>query len=225
VSNPSDASGRTEAIKIMIVDDQSLVRQGLALLLGSEEDIQIVGEAANGLEACRLAEELNPAVILMDIRMPGLDGVQATANILKKRPHIKIIVLTTFDDDEYLIGALRAGASGYLLKDTPFEELAEAIRVVLTGKSLLSGEILSKLVHTVPPAGAAASQRFADKLSERELEVLNLIGRGKTNQEIANELCLTEGTVKNHVTKILASIGAKNRLQAALLLQESDTSK
>jgi DNA-binding NarL/FixJ family response regulator len=211
------------AIRVLIVDDQSLVRQGLSVLLTSEGDIQIVGEAANGIEACRMAEQLNPAVILMDIRMPGIDGVSATAQILKKQPHIKIIVLTTFDDDEYLIGALRAGACGYLLKDTPFEELAEAIRVVLTGKSLLSGEMMGKLINTAPPPAASVAQRFAAKLSERELEVLSLIGKGKTNQEIASDLCLTEGTVKNHVTKILAAIGAKNRLQAALLLQDGET--
>jgi DNA-binding NarL/FixJ family response regulator len=211
------------AVKVLIVDDQSLIRQGLSVLLASEGDIQIVGEAGNGLEACRMAEQFNPAVILMDIRMPVMDGVTATAQILKSQPHIKIIVLTTFDDDEYLLGSLRAGACGYLLKDTPFEELAEAIRVVLTGKSLLSNEMMSKLLNSAP-SPAAQNQRFAKVLSERELEVLNLIGRGKTNQEIAGDLCLTEGTVKNHVTKILAAIGAKNRLQAALLLQEGEGS-
>jgi DNA-binding NarL/FixJ family response regulator len=210
------------AIKVLIVDDQTLVRQGLSVLLASEGDIEIVGEAANGHEACSMAAQLNPAVILMDIRMPGLDGVSATAQILKEQPHIKVIVLTTFDDDEYLLGALRAGACGYLLKDTPFEELAESIRVVLTGKSLLSGEMMSKLISTPPPAVASVTQRFAGKLTEREIEVLNLIGKGKTNLEIANELYLTEGTVKNHVTKILATIGAKNRLQAALLLQDGE---
>ena len=210
------------AIKVLIVDDQTLVRQGLSVLLASEGDIQIVGEAANGNEACTMAAQSNPDVILMDIRMPGLDGVSATAQILKQQPHIKVIVLTTFDDDEYLLGALRAGACGYLLKDTPFEELAESIRVVLTGKSLLSGEMMSKLINTPPPAAASVTQRFAGKLTEREIEVLNLIGKGKTNLEIANELHLTEGTVKNHVTKILATIGAKNRLQAALLLQDGE---
>jgi DNA-binding NarL/FixJ family response regulator len=209
-------------VKVLIVDDQSLVRQGLSVLLASEGDIQIVGEAANGIEACTMADQLNPAVILMDIRMPGMDGVNATAQILKKQPHIKIIVLTTFDDDEYLLGALRAGACGYLLKDTPFEELAEAIRVVLTGKSLLSSEMMSKLINTPPPPAVNVARRFATKLSERELDVLNLIGKGKTNLEIATDLCLTEGTVKNHVTKILATIGAKNRLQAALLLQDGE---
>ncbi len=208
-------------IKVLIVDDQSLIRQGLSVLLASEGDIQIVGEAGNGLDACKMAEQLNPAVILMDIRMPVMDGVTATAQILKSKPHIKIIVLTTFDDDEYLLGSLRAGACGYLLKDTPFEELAESIRVVLTGKSLLSSEVMNKLINAPPPA-ASSSQRFSSVLSERELEVLNLIGRGKTNLEIAGELFLTEGTVKNHVTKILAAIGAKNRLQAALLLQEGE---
>jgi DNA-binding NarL/FixJ family response regulator len=211
------------AIKVLIVDDQSLVRQGLSVLLASEDDIQIVGEAGNGLEACRMAEQMNPAVILMDIRMPGMDGVSATAQILKQQPHIKIIVLTTFDDDEYLISSLRAGACGYLLKDTPFGELAEAIRVVLTGKSLLSSEMMSKLINTPPLPAANVAKRFSDLLSERELEVLNLIGKGKTNLEIAGDLCLTEGTVKNHVTKILAAIGAKNRLQAALLLQDGET--
>ena len=226
-------------IRLLIVDDQSPVRQGLALLLGSEPDIEVVGDAANGAQACQMVDSLQPAVVLMDLRMPVMGGVEATAKILKAHPTTKIIVLTTFDDDEYLLGSLRAGASGYLLKDTPFEELAEAIRVVLTGKSLLSSEVMSKLVQTVQAdqlkttgseAHKASNSSLSDlsnlpetirkKLSEREHTVLALIGRGRTNAEIATELCLTEGTVKNHVTKILATIGAKSRLQAALLLQD-----
>ncbi|MBU6453463.1 MAG: response regulator transcription factor [Cyanobacteria bacterium REEB67] len=225
-------------MKVLIVDDQSLVRQGLSILLNSEADIEVVGEAANGSQACDMAAELRPDAVLMDLRMPLMDGVQATAKILQANPTIKIIVLTTFDDDEYLIGSLRAGAKGYLLKDTPFAEVAEALRVVLSGKSLLSGEMMAKLLNTVhhplnlqEPAAkshsataAKISKAVLSKLSEREHEVLTLIGKGKTNAEIAVTLCLSEGTVKNHVTKILATIGAKSRLQAALFMQEQSQS-
>jgi DNA-binding NarL/FixJ family response regulator len=225
----------SQSIRVLIVDDQTLVRQGLSLLLNSEDDIEVVGEAANGSQACEMAADLKPDLVLMDLRMPVMDGVKASAEILKANGAIKIIVLTTFDDDEYLISSLRAGASGYLLKDTPFTEVAEAIRVVLSGKSLLSGEMMARLLTTLEePLNASSgsekaskaaaadslSKAVRNKLSERECEVLALIGQGKTNAEIAAALFLSEGTVKNHVTKILATIGAKSRLQAALYLQE-----
>jgi DNA-binding NarL/FixJ family response regulator len=208
-------------IKVLIVDDQSLVRQGMASLLSVEEDLQIVGQAENGEEAILKANQLTPDVILMDVRMPVADGVIATKTIRQSRPRIKIIVLTTFDDEEYIIKALQAGASGYLLKDTPSEYLAQAIRAVHEGHTWLGPSVTDKVVAHLSPVKKTGKTGYERLLSGRELEVLKLLSQGKSNREIGRSLGIAEGTVKNHLTRILVQIGARDRLQAVLWAKEN----
>lgn len=209
-----------KSVKILISDDQSIIRDGLKLILDMEEDLEVVGLAANGEEAIKLAGELNPDVILMDIRMPICDGVTATKSISVNYPNIKIIILTTFSDDVYIFEALRAGAKGYLLKDVPSDELADSIRMVMKGGMLIHPEAAAKIVKGLgnPNAEAepAVSEKTADELTTREKEIVKLIGRGKTNKEIASELFLSEGTVKNHITNILSKLYLRDRTQLAL---------
>ncbi|MBW4498619.1 MAG: response regulator transcription factor [Scytonema hyalinum WJT4-NPBG1] len=201
-------------IKVLLVDDQSLIRQGLKALLELEPDLEVVGDAENGEIAIHLIEELSPDVVLMDIRMPIMDGVAATWEIQKRFPGIKVLVLTTFDDDEYVKAALQNGAMGYLLKDTPSEELAVAIRAVYKGYTQLGPGIVKKLLTqfssvTPPPPSLA-------ELTPREKEVLRLIATGASNREIAQQLYISEGTVKNHVTNILDRLDLRDRTQAAI---------
>jgi DNA-binding NarL/FixJ family response regulator len=207
-------------IKVLIVDDQSLVRQGMASLLSVEDDLQIVGQAENGEEAILKASQLAPDVILMDVRMPVADGVVATKTIRQGNPGIKIIVLTTFDDEEYIIKALQAGASGYLLKDTPSEHLAQAIRAVHQGHTWLGPSVTDKVVAHLNPVRKTKTG-YERLLSGRELEVLKLLSQGKSNREIGRSLGIAEGTVKNHLTRILVQIGARDRLQAVLWAKEN----
>jgi DNA-binding NarL/FixJ family response regulator len=217
---PADTEDETTIIRVLIVDDQPLVRQGMASLLSLEEGIEIVGQAENGEEAIVKGSELRPDVVLMDIRMPIADGVVATTRLREKHPEIKVIVLTTFDDEDYIVGALKAGAAGYLLKDTPSEELANAVRAVHRGNTWLGPSVTDKVVSRLNPARKVKLD--LDKLlSLREVEVLRLIGSGKSNREIAKTLHIAEGTVKNHITKILTQIGARDRTQAALWVQEN----
>ncbi|MDM3847142.1 MAG: response regulator transcription factor [Aphanizomenon gracile PMC649.10] len=207
-------------ITILIVDDQSLIRQGLRALLELESDIKIVGEAENGQIAIDLVKELQPNVILMDIRMPIIDGVAATKEINHQFPHSKILILTTFDDDEYVKAALQNGAMGYLLKDTPSEELAVAIRAVNKGYSQLGPGIVKKLITqfpAIPPQPVLAVPPNLVELTPREKEVLRLIAIGENNREIAKKLYISEGTVKNHVTNILNRLNLRDRTQAAIL--------
>lgn len=204
-------------IKVLLVDDQNLIRQGLRALLELEVDLEIVGEAENGEMAIHLIANLQPDVVLMDIRMPIMDGVAATKEIQKGFPEIKILVLTTFDDDEYVKAALQSGATGYLLKDTPSEELAFAIRAVHKGYTQLGPGIVKKLLTQFPTA--APTQPPPPSLGEltpREKEVLRLIATGASNREIAQELYISEGTVKNHVTNILNRLNLRDRTQAAI---------
>jgi DNA-binding NarL/FixJ family response regulator len=205
-------------ISILLVDDQSLIRQGLRALLELEADIKIVGEAENGQIAINLVRELKPNVILMDIRMPIMDGVAATKEISHHFPHSKILILTTFDDDEYVKAAIQNGAIGYLLKDTPSEELAVAIRAVDKGYSQLGPGIVKKLMTqflgTSPQLSVPANLA---ELTPREKEVLRLIAIGDNNREIAQKLYISEGTVKNHVTNILNRLNLRDRTQAAIL--------
>jgi DNA-binding NarL/FixJ family response regulator len=207
-------------IKVLLVDDQSLIRQGLKALLELEPDLELVGEAENGEQAISLVPQLQPDVVLMDIRMPLMDGVAATREIQKRFPGTKILVLTTFDDDEYVTAALQNGAMGYLLKDTPSEELAVAIRAVHKGytqlgpgivKKLLTQFSSSELTQPSPPAPPILAE-----LTPREKEVLQLIATGASNREIAQELYISEGTVKNHVTNILNRLNLRDRTQAAI---------
>jgi DNA-binding NarL/FixJ family response regulator len=207
-------------IKVLLTDDQSLIRQGLRALLELETDLEIVGEAENGEIAIHLVKELQPDVVLMDIRMPIIDGVAATKTIQTHFPATKVLVLTTFDDDLYIKAALQNGAMGYLLKDTPSEELAVAIRAVDKGFSQLSPEIVKKLLTQFPTTAPDPVKSIPPSLVEltpREKQVLRLIANGASNREIAHTLYISEGTVKNHVTNILSRLNLRDRTQAAIL--------
>jgi DNA-binding NarL/FixJ family response regulator len=206
-------------IRVLLADDQALFREGLRTLLSMRSDIEVVGEAANGQEALKLAATLHPAVILMDLRMPLLDGIAATRRLRAGQPECKVIVLTTFDDDEDVFDGLRAGAVGYLLKDAPSEKLAEAIRAAARGESFLQPSVAAKVVAEFTRLADHAPPRpqpLIEPLSDRELEILGLIASGASNKEIAAQLSITEGTVKNHVTNILGKLGVRDRTQAAL---------
>ena len=206
-------------IKILLVDDQPLFREGLRTVLSLHSDFEVVGEAANGSEAIRLSRSLLPSVVLMDLQMPILDGVSATRRLHEEQPSCRVIVLTTFDDDEMVFDGLRAGAVGYLLKDVPSEKLAEAIRAAARGESFLQPSVAAKVVAEFARLSgrtAAVMDSLIEPLSERELEILRLIARGTSNREIANGLFIAEGTVKNHVTNILAKLGVRDRTQAAI---------
>ncbi|MEA5507820.1 response regulator transcription factor [Halotia wernerae UHCC 0503] len=207
-------------IKVLLVDDQSLIRQGLKALLELEADLEIVGEAENGEIAIKLVAELQPDVVLLDIRMPIMDGVAATREIQKRFAGVKVLILTTFDDDEYVTAALKNGAMGYLLKDTPSEELAFAIRAVDKGYTQLGPGIVKKLLTQFPnmtPTQLPPVPPSLTELTPREKEVLRLIATGANNREIAQQLYISEGTVKNHVTNILNRLNLRDRTQAAII--------
>ncbi|MEO8893630.1 MAG: response regulator transcription factor [Coleofasciculaceae cyanobacterium] len=206
-------------IRILLVDDQHLIRQGLKALLELEPDLEVVGEGENGQMAIALVASLQPDVVLMDIRMPLMDGVAATRAINQQFPGTKVLVLTTFDDDQYVSEALRCGAMGYLLKDTPSEELAVAIRSVYRGYTQLGPGLVEKIMAQLPMTAApnsASPPPSWDELTPREQEVLRLIAKGASNREIAKSLYISEGTVKNHVTNILNSLNLRDRTQAAI---------
>jgi DNA-binding NarL/FixJ family response regulator len=210
-------------IRVLLVDDQALFREGLRTLLSIYPELDIVGEAANGLEALQQVESLRPDVVLMDLRMPILDGVTATRQLKEVRPSSRVIILTTFDDDEHVFDGLRAGAVGYLLKDVSSEKLVEAIRTTARGGSFLQPNIAAKLVAEfarMDETPAAQPQQLIDPLSQRELEILALVAAGASNKEIAAKLYIAEGTVKNHVTNILSKLGVRDRTQAALQARE-----
>ena len=231
-----DQQESSTAVRVLIVDDQQLMREGLISLLGIQEGIEVVGAAANGQEAVEIALTLRPDVILMDVRMPVLDGVAATAQILHQTSDCQIVMLTTFDDDEYVLDALRAGASGYLLKDLPADRLAQAIRAVHHHIYQLDPAVAGRLIasartpkgqdgrHATPstaqPADANAASLRSSGITEREVEVLRLIAEGTTNREIAERLVISEGTVKNHISNILSRLGLRDRTQAAIFARE-----
>jgi len=211
-------------IKILLVDDQPLFREGLRTLLSVQADFEVVGEAGNGEDAIRLARSLLPSVVLMDLQMPVLDGVAATRRLRAEQPGCRIIVLTTFDDDEMVFDGLRAGAVGYLLKDAPSEKLAEAIRVAARGETFLQPSVAAKVVAEFARLSrktARTQDSLIESLSERELEILRLIAQGASNREIAGALFLAEGTIKNHVTNILGKLEVRDRTQAALKAKET----
>jgi len=206
-------------IKILLVDDQPLFREGLRTLLSVHSDFEIVGEAGNGQAAINLARSHRPSVVLMDLQMPVFDGVAATHRLHEEYPQCRVIVLTTFDDDEKVFDGLRAGAVGYLLKDAPSEKLAEAIRVAARGETFLQPSVAAKVVAEFARLTRKTiehSNSFSEPLSEREVEILRLIAHGSSNREIADTLFLAEGTVKNHVTNILGKLGVRDRTQAAI---------
>ena len=205
--------------RIVIVDDQALFREGLRTLLSTRSDMDVVGEASDGDEAVALVEKLQPAVVLMDLRMPRADGIQATARIRERWPEIPVLVLTTFDDDANLFGALRAGAAGYLLKDVSSETLISAIQAATRGESFLQSTVTGRVVAAfarLMESGGPTAEALVLPLSARERDILTLLGTGASNKEIADRLCLAEGTVKNHVTNILTKLDVRGRTQAAI---------
>ncbi len=218
-------------IKVLLADDQTLIRQGIRLLLEIEADIQVVGQAGDGREAIRQVESLHPDVVLMDVRMPELDGVAATRELAARFPEVGVIILTTFEDDETVFEGLTAGARGYLLKDVSSEEMAQAVRKVAAGEALIQSRITRKVLAEFSRRAATAEKRpapgpgasggsFPVPLTDRELEVLRAIARGLSNREIAAELVITEGTVKNHVSSLIDKLGVRDRTQAILKGQE-----
>jgi DNA-binding NarL/FixJ family response regulator len=212
----------SRVITVLIADDQALVRTGFRVILEAEGDIEVVAEVENGNEAVRQAALVKPQVVLMDIRMPELDGLAATEQILRQRDPPTIVVLTTFDQNEYIYRALRAGAAGFLLKDAPSSRLLAAVRAAATGDSLIEPSITQRLVERFaePVVTVGIPEQLA-QLTERELDVLRLITRGLSNAEIAAEMVVAETTVKTHVARILAKLGVRDRVQAVVIAYES----
>ena len=210
-------------IRVLLVDDQKLMREGLRVLLEMEPDLEVAGEAEDGEAALAAYAEQQPDVVLMDVRMPGMDGVEATRRLRERWPDARVIILTTFDDDEYVFEGLRAGALGYLLKDVSGHELAEAVRTVVAGGALIEPSVARKVVAEfarLAPPSRPPDAGLPEPLTEREKEILRLLAQGLTNREIALRLHLAEGTVKNYVTSILGKLGARDRTQAALRARE-----
>jgi len=212
-------NGVAGPVRVLLVDDQALFREALGTLLSVRDDIEVVGEAADGQQALRQAAALTPEVVLMDLRMPVLDGIAATRRLRVDQPDIRVLALTTFDDDEDVFAALRAGAVGYLLKDVSSERLVEAVRAAARGESVLQPSVAAKVVARfaeLDDSPVPATQPLIVPLTDRELEVVGLMAQGRSNREIAAALFLAEGTVKNHVTNVLAKLEARDRTQAAL---------
>ena len=225
----SSSPGQQTNVRVLVVDDQRLIREGIASLLSIQEGIEVVGTAEDGQEAIDQALALLPDVILMDVRMPVMDGVTATAALARELPDGQVLMLTTFDDEEYIVKALQAGAKGYLLKDIPVSDLAQAIRLTHTGIYQLDPSVAGKLINAfqrVDPlpahsaSGAVFPQPSLESLTDREREVLRLIATGATNREIAAQLVVSEGTVKNHVSNILSRLGLRDRTQAAIYARD-----
>lgn len=209
--------------RILIVDDQALFREGLRTLLSVQNDFSVVAEASNGEEALRLAVQYQPEVVLMDLRMPIMDGVKATQRLHEINPSIRVIVLTTFDDDESIFDGLRAGAVGYLLKDVSSEKLFEAVRAAADGNYFLLPSVTAKVVAEFArlSIASAPAHELTNPLSTREIEILGLVAAGLSNREIADRLVISEGTVKNHLTNILSKLNARDRMQAVARARES----
>ncbi|MEU4647114.1 response regulator [Nocardia fluminea] len=210
-------------ISVLVVDDQELMRMGLKMVLGAHPDLEVIGEAGNGDEAVRRASELRPDVVLMDVRMPVVDGVSATARIVAAGEGVRVLVMTTFDLDEHALGALRAGASGFLLKDTPPEDLVSAIRSVAAGDAVVSPKVTKRLLDRLVAEDPTSLRdpKILDVLTAREREVLEQIAAGRSNGEIAAALFLSEATVKTHVGRVLTKLGLRDRVQAVVLAYET----
>jgi DNA-binding NarL/FixJ family response regulator len=209
------------SIRVLVADDQSMVRAGFRMLLTGERDIEVVAEASNGLEAVAMAERFDPAVVLMDIQMPEIDGLEATRRILAANGAARILILTTFGLDEYVYEALRAGASGFVLKDDPAEQLIAAVRIVAAGNALLSPAITKQVIRKFTRIPRPAPPKEIGELTEREREILRLIATGLSNAEIGRKLHISETTVKTHVTHILAKLGLRDRVQAVVLAYQT----
>ncbi|MFI5829321.1 response regulator [Streptomyces sp. NPDC051578] len=211
-------------IRIVLADDQPLVRSGMRVLMADHPDLEVVGEAANGSEAVRLVAELAPDVVVMDIRMPGMDGIEATRLITAGPATARILVLTTFDEDDHVYGALRAGASGFVVKDMALDDILAAVRVVASGDALIAPGVTRRLIADFaarPMAVPVRSPRTIEGITEREREVLALVGRGRSNTEIAQDLFITVATAKSHVSRLLTKLGARDRVQLVITAYES----
>jgi DNA-binding NarL/FixJ family response regulator len=220
-----ELTGPPASLRVLVADDQALVRSGFHMLVDSADDLTVVGEAADGHQALAMARELVPDVVLMDIRMPGMDGIEATRQIVSDpaTAAVRVLVLTTFDLDEYVFEALRAGASGFLLKDTDPDDLLDAVRVVASGESLLAPSVTRRLIAEFvrrPPARSSDSAILAE-LTEREREVLAVVGRGLSNAEIAAELFISPATAKTHVSRVMMKLGARDRAQLVVIAYET----
>jgi DNA-binding NarL/FixJ family response regulator len=209
------------SIRVLVADDQAMIRAGFRRLLADEPDIDVVAEAENGLEAVEKAARFDPAVVLMDIRMPQLDGIEATRRILAATPGARVLILTTFDLDEYVYEALRAGASGFVLKDDPPEQLLAAIRTVAAGDALLSPAVTRRVIERFARLPDPAPRRELDELTSREREIFRLIANGLSNAEIGRELFISETTVKTHVTHVFQKLGVRDRVQAVVLAYQT----
>ena len=209
-------------IRVLLADDEAMVREGIRLIVESEDDIEVVGEAGDGHEAVDAALRLHPDVVLMDIRMPSLDGLEATRRLFAANASARVIVLTTFDNDEYVYDALKSGASGFMLKSAPREQLIAAVRIASRGEELLAPSITRRLIEEFV-RGPAPGQRPAalQELTEREVDVLRLIGRGRSNEEIASELFISYATVKTHIGRVFTKLGVRDRAQAVVAAYES----
>ena len=204
-------------IKVLICDDQAIIRDGLEMLLKLEKQFDVVGAATDGAEAVDMVEQLQPDLVLMDLKMPVMNGVEATRQIKDKFPDVKVLVLTTFSEDEWIFDAIRAGASGYLLKDTPRENVVDAIKGTVDGKNFVDPSVAGKLMSQVTSQQTHPASLITDKLSEREIEILRLVAKGRNNSEIAASLFLSEGTIRNYISSIFVKLDVTDRTQAALI--------
>ncbi|MFI6843138.1 response regulator [Kitasatospora sp. NPDC050467] len=213
------------SIRVVLVDDQPLVRSGLRVIMADHPDLDVVGEAGSGTEAVRLAREVSPDVVVMDIRMPGMDGIEATRLITAASGSTRVLVLTTFDEDEHVYGALRAGASGFAVKDMAVDDILAAIRVVAAGDALIAPGVTRRLIADFldrpGPVSDPAPARAIEGITEREREVLTLVGRGRSNAEIAEELFISVATAKSHVARLLSKLGARDRVQLVITAYET----
>ncbi|WP_328943322.1 response regulator transcription factor [Streptomyces sp. NBC_00250] len=208
-------------VRVVLADDQPLVRSGLRLVMADHPDLEVVGEAATGAEAVRLVRDTDPDVVVMDIRMPGMDGIEATRLITAGPTATRVLVLTTFDEDDYVYGALRAGASGFVVKDMALNDILAAIRVVAVGDALIAPAVTRRLIADFAGRPPQRSPRHVEGITEREREVLTLIGRGRTNTEIAEDLFITVATAKSHVSRLLTKLGARDRVQLVITAYEA----
>jgi DNA-binding NarL/FixJ family response regulator len=216
----------TAAVRVVLADDQPLVRAGLRVLMADTPDLGVVGEAATGAQAVQLVRDLHPDVVVMDIRMPGMDGIEATRMISEGPGTTRVVVLTTFDDDDYVYAALRAGASGFLVKDMALEDILAAIRVVAAGDALIAPSVTRRLIEEFaarpePAPPAAPVRRSAPGVTDREREVLTLVGRGRSNSEIAGDLCISVATVKAHVARLFTKLDARDRVHLVIIAYET----
>ncbi|MER5689268.1 response regulator transcription factor [Streptomyces sp. NPDC002205] len=211
-------------VRVLLVDDQPLVRSGLRVIMADHPDLEVVGEASTGAEAVQLVGDICPDVVVMDIRMPGMDGIEATRLITAGPATARVLVLTTFDEDDHVYGALRAGASGFMVKDMALDDILAAIRVVAAGDALIAPRVTRRLIAEFavrPEAAPARSPRLVEGITEREREVLTLVGRGRSNTEIAEDLFITVATAKSHVSRLLTKLGARDRVQLVITAYET----